>query len=377
MPRKRTHRTYRRILTSFWTDPDLRSREVGRELRYLLLYFFTNRHTHMSGLYHLPLAYASQEADVPVHELVDALRGPLRPYVSYDFETEEILVHRMAFHNIGETLLPRDNRIRSIERALADTASAELRTRWHDLYPGWKVEPADPEDVEGGKPLTESHTYAEKEGASLAKSGSDATKGRGKSKKRRTYAEKEAPSKPVAVAVAVTGAVAVAVTGDRAKQHPPPDGYSAAIGVTGGQDDEHLGPEIVAALPLAKANIVRIHGGTEAPIEIEGHTIGVGLEIEVFRELCRVGRDSPAIIAEAIAHLPDVTGLEPPISLARWGASDGTAIYEQCVGRAYASSELPAEVTAKRAPRGKSKAELDETRAGLRAQLDQLRQGGP
>ena len=41
------------------------------------------------------------------------------------------------------------------------------------------------------------------------------------------------------------------------------------------------------------------------------------------------------VIAAAIAYIPAVSNLEPPVSLARWGAKDGRPIYEQCLDRAY------------------------------------------
>lgn len=101
------------------------------------------------------------------------------------------------------------------------------------------------------------------------------------------------------------------------------------------EDDEEIERELKANQPTAKLNIVAIHGGTEEPVQIEGHDVGVGIEIEAYKRLCREGRDPPEIIAAAIAHIPSVSELEPPVSLARWGAEDGRPIYEQCLGRAY------------------------------------------
>ncbi len=103
------------------------------------------------------------------------------------------------------------------------------------------------------------------------------------------------------------------------------------------EDDENedLEKEIRKHQPRAKHNIIAIHGGTEADVEIEGHQVGLGIEIDAYKRLCRARRDPPEIIAAAIAHIPTVSDLPPPVSLARWGAKDGMPIYEQCVGRAY------------------------------------------
>jgi hypothetical protein len=101
------------------------------------------------------------------------------------------------------------------------------------------------------------------------------------------------------------------------------------------EDDGEIEKELRACQPTAKLNIIAIHGDTEEDVTIEGHQVGVGIEIEVYKRLCREGRDPPEIIAAAIAHIPAVSEIEPPVSLARWGADDGMPIYEQCVGRAY------------------------------------------
>ena len=101
------------------------------------------------------------------------------------------------------------------------------------------------------------------------------------------------------------------------------------------EDDENLEQEIQKHIVKARKNVIAIHGGTEEPVTIEGHQVGVGVELDVFKRLCRARRDPPEIIAAAIAHIPIVSDLQPPVSLARWGADDGMPIYEQCVGRAY------------------------------------------
>lgn len=106
------------------------------------------------------------------------------------------------------------------------------------------------------------------------------------------------------------------------------------------EDDSEIERELKKHQPTAKLNIVAIHGGTSKAVEIEGHKVGVGIEIDVFKRLCREGRDPPEIIAAAIAFIPVVSDLEPPVSLARWGAADGMPIYEQCVAKAYKEASL-------------------------------------
>ncbi len=117
---------------------------------------------------------------------------------------------------------------------------------------------------------------------------------------------------------------------DKRTSSPSPPSREAAR-----EDDDDLELEIQKHIPKARENIVTIHGGTEEPVTIEGHEVGVGIEVDVYKRLCREGHDPPEIIAAAIAYIPIVSELEPPVSLARWGAENGRPIYEQCVGRAY------------------------------------------
>lgn len=101
------------------------------------------------------------------------------------------------------------------------------------------------------------------------------------------------------------------------------------------EDDDDLERELREHQPRAKLNVIRIHGDTEEPVQIGSHRVGVGREIDVYKQLCREGQVPPEVIAAAIAYIPVVSNLDPPVSLARWGADDGRPIYEQCLNRAY------------------------------------------
>ena len=122
-------------------------------------------------------------------------------------------------------------------------------------------------------------------------------------------------------------------TNTPSSREPPSTRGPAGVAREDGDDD--LEREIQKHLPEARKNVIAIHGDTKADVMIEGYPVGVGVEIDVFKRLCRARRDPPEIIAAAIAHIPLVSDLTPPVSLARWGAPDGMPIYEQCVGRAY------------------------------------------
>lgn len=132
--------TYRRILTSFWTDPEVRGRRLSTDQRVLLLYLFTSPHSNLAGLYWLPLAYAAAETGLAIPDVEEWIQGPLSAYVTYDHATEEVLVHRLARHNIGEELKATDNRVKALERALLDIHSKPLLRLFFHNYPDWPVD---------------------------------------------------------------------------------------------------------------------------------------------------------------------------------------------------------------------------------------------
>ncbi len=85
---------YRTIDASFWTDAKVR--KLGVNDRLLFLYLITNPHTHVSGLYYLPLLIAQHESGIaskPLRYAIDTLS--IAGISRYDFENELVWVVRM------------------------------------------------------------------------------------------------------------------------------------------------------------------------------------------------------------------------------------------------------------------------------------------
>lgn len=145
---------YRRVVPSFWTDPDLK-RKFTLGQKALLLYFFTSPHSNMIGLYFLPLEYVAAETGLSVEDIRRDLVGVLAPFVSYDEETEEVLVRRAAFHQMGE-LHGADKRKEGVRRLLEGIHSARLKRAFLEEYAGWDlgVKPPDTRKKPLTKPLT-------------------------------------------------------------------------------------------------------------------------------------------------------------------------------------------------------------------------------
>ena len=136
------------------------------------------------------------------------------------------------------------------------------------------------------------------------------------------------------------------------------------------EDVDNLEEEISRNLDLARLNIAEIHGGTGDDIEIEGHRVGMGIDVDRYKRRCQAGRVAPDIIAKAIVYLPAATGLEPPISLARWDAD--WSVYEQCVGLVYKElSTIGVTVKTMPYPSG-DVVSVEKRKAEQRKQLEQI-----
>jgi hypothetical protein len=122
---------YGRVVRTFWTDPDIKP--LRREEKELLLYFCTSPHATMVGVYHCPLEYAAKESGTPIGEVREQVTGVLASFLTYDFDTEEVFVHALAKHNIGDELALKgkngkpDNRIKSVEKFVEAVHSQPLR----------------------------------------------------------------------------------------------------------------------------------------------------------------------------------------------------------------------------------------------------------
>ena len=62
---------YRKIESQFWTDPKVRILDPKEKL--LFLYLITNPHSHVSGIYYLPLSTISHETGIEPHRVRRAL----------------------------------------------------------------------------------------------------------------------------------------------------------------------------------------------------------------------------------------------------------------------------------------------------------------
>lgn len=128
-------RTYRRVATTYWTDPEIR-RLKSPDAHVLLLYLFTGPDSVPGGLYWQPRDTMAARTRLPlerVDELLELFED--RGWIAYDRETEEVLVVKAMRHQIGPELKATDNRWKGLLRAIADTHSERLVRELVNAYP--------------------------------------------------------------------------------------------------------------------------------------------------------------------------------------------------------------------------------------------------
>lgn len=136
---KRSGPPYRRIVVTFWNDPDVK-RVLSLEEKAFLMYLFSNEHCHPCGLYRLSPILVIDELGISEDRMRELLEGPIEPFATYDWRTEEVFVHNMAEHQIdGGLHLKTDNRISWFVRQLETIHSQVLLRAFRDRYSDWSL----------------------------------------------------------------------------------------------------------------------------------------------------------------------------------------------------------------------------------------------
>jgi hypothetical protein len=135
-----TAKSYGRVAKSWWNDPEFEHALSARQ-KLLLLYYFTGPASNMIGLYRASFASTAEVlGDTTAGEVKEWTLGALSSAVAYDEHTREVFVYRALRHQVSDVLKPGDNRLKSIERMLADAHSDTLVRMFFDLYPDLPID---------------------------------------------------------------------------------------------------------------------------------------------------------------------------------------------------------------------------------------------
>lgn len=129
--------SYRRVVPSFWNDPDVRT--LSQSAKLALLYYVTSPHGNMAGVYHCPTLYAAREIGMEEADLRDLIGHELAPFLVYDPDTEEVFVRAMARHQIEAHPKPGDKRLAGVTRLLLAIHSPDLLSRFLTEYAHWRL----------------------------------------------------------------------------------------------------------------------------------------------------------------------------------------------------------------------------------------------
>lgn len=195
MPKRRKGAPYRRVVIGFWNDPEVKGDGAvpGLELdgKAVLVYLFTNEHSHPCGLYRLLPAYVKDELGLNRRKMRAFFSGPLAPFATYDWKTQEVFVHNMAKHQFDGGLHGQDKRIPWVMNHLLLVQSEPLKGAFRSRYPDWGFDYATfpPEDPD-------LFSQAKREGASPSNGENGMVKGSENPEKPLRGAKREGASPP-------------------------------------------------------------------------------------------------------------------------------------------------------------------------------------
>ena len=111
-------REYAIISPRFWTgETGKRLRTAGPEAQVVALYLLSCPASNMIGLYYLPLPTLCHETGLSEKGALKRLqRASEALFAFYDHHSETVWIPQMARFQVGESLKPTDNRVKSVER---------------------------------------------------------------------------------------------------------------------------------------------------------------------------------------------------------------------------------------------------------------------
>jgi len=113
---------YASVHSSFWTGETGKIiRQYGPECQVLALYLMSNRHRNALGLYYIPKVLISHETGISFEGTSKGLRSLFEGGFSvFDGHSEVVWVYEMARYQLGDSLSPKDNRVKWINTKFHD-----------------------------------------------------------------------------------------------------------------------------------------------------------------------------------------------------------------------------------------------------------------
>lgn len=128
-------RDYGVVSPKFWIGETGKSLRGKPESQIVALYLMTCPHANMIGVFHCPLVYIAHETGLSFEGASKALASLSEArFLTYDEASETVFVHRMAAYQVGESLKPEDNRVKSVAKEWQNIGPAGLKAAFAAIY---------------------------------------------------------------------------------------------------------------------------------------------------------------------------------------------------------------------------------------------------
>lgn len=128
-------RDYGVVSPKFWIGETGKALRGHPEAQLVALYLMTCPHANMIGVFHCPLVYIAHETGLSFEGASKALaRLSEAQFCTYEDASETVFVHRMAAYQVGESLKPEDNRVKSVTKEWLAIGHRGLQQAFAAIY---------------------------------------------------------------------------------------------------------------------------------------------------------------------------------------------------------------------------------------------------
>lgn len=128
-------RDYGVVSPRFWIGATGKALRGNAQAQVLALYLMTCPHANMIGVFHCPVLYMAHETGLGFEGATKALASLIEAgYCTYDEASESVFVHRMAAFQVGESLSPKDLRVKGVLREWQNISADVLKQAFFAIY---------------------------------------------------------------------------------------------------------------------------------------------------------------------------------------------------------------------------------------------------
>lgn len=128
-------RDYSKVSPQFWIGKTGKSLRGNPAAQVLALYLMTSPHANMVGVFHCPILYMAHETGLTLEGASEALQSLIEAdFCTYEADSEVVFVHRMAAHQVGESLNPKDNQVKGMQKYYENMAPPLIKQAFYAIY---------------------------------------------------------------------------------------------------------------------------------------------------------------------------------------------------------------------------------------------------